>query len=257
MTDSPVYYAENHDPAMHRAIQTARHTFKYFWREIVWDERRIVPALDLATAKIQFSQNINGEEVSEHMWATDLFFDGTTLYGELLNDPEHLANLHAGDQITATLNQLNDWLFVCDGVAHGGFTIQALRAQMGKAERQEHDAAWGIDFGDPEQIWLVRGQETQPENLIEHPMCRNHIQQFAAVLDEEDPSEIDSIGEDGQTMLQRETIAGNGLVVKLLLERGADATLKDEAGNTAADYARIMQWEHILPLFGLPAVCAN
>ena len=257
MTDSPVYYAENHDPAMHRAIQTARHTFKYFWREIVWDERRIVPALDLATAKIQFTQNINGEEVSEHMWVTDLFFDGTTLYGELLNDPEHLANLHAGDNIAVPLSQLSDWLFVCDGIPHGGFTIQALRAQMGEAERQEHDATWGIDFGDPEQIWLVQGQETQPENLIEHPMCRNHIQQFAAVLDEEDPSEIDSMGEDGQTMLQRETIAGNGLVVKLLLERGADATLKDESGNSAADYAQIMQWEHILPLFGLPTAHTN
>ena len=58
-------------------------------------------------------------------------------------------------------------------------------------------------------------------------------------------------------MLQRETIAGNGLAVKLLLERGADAALKDAAGNSAADYAQIMQWEHILPLFGLPAARAN
>ena len=234
--------AENSAPAMHRAIQSARHNFKYFWREVVWDNRRIVPAMEMYAAKIEFTENIGGEEVSEHMWATDLFFDGTTLYGTLVNDPERLTLLHSGDNIAVPLSQLSDWLFVCDGVAHGGFTIQALRAQMSEAERQEHDAAWGINFGDPGQIWLVQGQEAQPENLIEHPMCRN---------------EIDSIGEDGQTMLQRETIAGNGLAVKLLLERGADAALKDAAGNSAADYAQIMQWEHILPLFGLPAARAN
>ena len=116
---------------------------------------------------------------------------------------------------------------------------------------------WGINFGDPGQIWLVQGQEAQPENLIEHPMCRNGIQMLADHLAREAPDEIDSIGEDGQTMLQRETIAGNGLAVKLLLERGADAALKDAAGNSAADYAQIMQWEHILPLFGLPAARAN
>ena len=103
----------------------------------------------------------------------------------------------------------------------------------------------------------MQGQETQPETLIEHPMCRNGIQMLAEHLAQEDPSEIDAIGEDGQTMLQRESIAGNGLAVKLLLERGADATLKDEAGNSAADYARIMQWEHILPLFGLPTARTN
>ena len=257
MTDSPIFYAENSDPAMHRAIQSARHNFKYFWREVVWDNRRIVPALEICAAKIAFSENINGEEVSEHMWATDLFFDGTTLYSTLVNDPERLTQLHSGDNIAVPLGQLSDWLFVCDGVAHGGFTIQALRAQMSEAERQEHDEAWGINFGDSEQIWLVQGQETQPENLIEHPMCRNGIQMLAEHLAQEDPSEIDAIGEDGQTMLQRESIAGNGLAVKLLLERGADATLKDEAGNSAADYARIMQWEHILPLFGLPAARAN
>lgn len=175
MTDSPIFYAENSDPAMHRAIQSARHNFKYFWREIVWDNRRIVPALEICAAKIEFSENINGEEVSEHMWATDLFFDGTTLYGTLVNDPERLTQLHSGDNIAVPLSQLSDWLFVCDGVAHGGFTIQALRAQMSEAERQEHDAAWGINFGDTNQIWLVQGQETQPENLIEHPMCRNGI----------------------------------------------------------------------------------
>ena len=258
MTDSPIFNAENSDPAMHRAIQSARHNFKYFWREIVWDNRRIVPALEIYAAKIAFSENINGEEVGEHMWVGNLFFDGTTLYGTLFNDPERLTQLHSGDNIAVPLSQLSDWLFVCDGVVHGGFTIQALRAQMSEAERQEHDAAWGINFGDSEQIWLVQGQETQPENLIEHPMCRNGIQMLAEHLAQEDSSEIDAIGEDGQTMLlQRESIAGNGLAVKLLLERGADATLKDEAGNTAADYARIIQWEHILPLFGLPAARAN
>jgi uncharacterized protein len=42
---SRVFMFDNSDPEMQRAYENARATFRYFWREIAWERRRIVPAL--------------------------------------------------------------------------------------------------------------------------------------------------------------------------------------------------------------------
>ncbi|MFX8102449.1 DUF2314 domain-containing protein, partial [Acinetobacter baumannii] len=38
------------------AFESAKSTFKYFWRELYWEYRRIVPALELAYVKCAFIQ---------------------------------------------------------------------------------------------------------------------------------------------------------------------------------------------------------
>jgi hypothetical protein len=58
MSDPPsstVVMFDNSDPEMRRAYEQARFTFRYFWRELAWERRRIVPALDLACIKAPFS----------------------------------------------------------------------------------------------------------------------------------------------------------------------------------------------------------
>ena len=40
---SRVYFFEDSDPEMQRAYEQARTTFKYFWREVAWERRRIRP----------------------------------------------------------------------------------------------------------------------------------------------------------------------------------------------------------------------
>ena len=44
--------------------------------------------LDYAMVKICFLDVINGEEVGEHMWVNDVEFDGETIYGTLVNEPD-------------------------------------------------------------------------------------------------------------------------------------------------------------------------
>jgi len=36
------------DPAMQQAYEAAQQSFKYFWRELSWEQRRIVPGVDMA-----------------------------------------------------------------------------------------------------------------------------------------------------------------------------------------------------------------
>ena len=47
---------KNESPEMILAFESAISTFKYFWRELYWEYRRIVPALELAYVKCAFIQ---------------------------------------------------------------------------------------------------------------------------------------------------------------------------------------------------------
>ena len=66
------------DPEMQEAYNQARVTFRYFWREIAWKWRRIVPALHLACVKAPFSGSESVEDHSEveQMWLGSIDFDG-------------------------------------------------------------------------------------------------------------------------------------------------------------------------------------
>ncbi len=60
-----VNWFKNDDPAMQRANDEARSDFRYFWREMAWERRRIVPGLDLACVKVPFSDPPGENETSE------------------------------------------------------------------------------------------------------------------------------------------------------------------------------------------------
>ena len=55
--DSPskVFMFDGEDPDMLEAYQRARSHFRFFWREIIWERHRIVPAFDMACIKAGFS----------------------------------------------------------------------------------------------------------------------------------------------------------------------------------------------------------
>lgn len=65
---SRVLVASSADPEVQRAFASARETFRYFWRELAWEKRRIVKGLDFAYVKAAFS---DGGEV-EHLWRSSI-----------------------------------------------------------------------------------------------------------------------------------------------------------------------------------------
>ena len=168
----PIYFVSSDEDYMQRAFEQARESFRYFWRELYWERRRIVPGLDYAMVKICFLDTINGEELAEH------------------------------------------------------------------------DAAWGLDFGDFNDILVVYEQKEHPENLIEHPMSKNMTEQFENYA-KEHPSVATDADEFGYTQLHHEAIAGNLNLVNLLLKYGADKNARTKSGKTAAEFAEDLGWEHI------------
>lgn len=241
------FSADAEDPEMDAAFQKARETFKYFWRELYWEYHRIVPALEVACVKVIFSQEIDGQEEVEHMWINEVEYDGERITGTLINTPEYLTNIQEGDEVDIPLEQVSDWLFAYDNKSYGGFTIQVLRSEMDDAERADHDKAWGVNFGDYNEVLLVREQKEKPENLVEHPMSINSREGVADFI-KENPDEMEMKDLFGNTTLISETIAGNRTVIEVLKAAGADISATNTVGKTALDYAKQLNWTHIIPL---------
>ena len=257
MSKEITFLADGDDLKMVAAFKKAQETFKYFWRELYWEGHRIVPALDVACVKVAFSQapsfmqKMRGKKgpIVEHMWISEVSFDGDLIQGVLINAPDHLTNIRKGARVEVPLSQISDWLFACMGKTYGGFTVQAMRSAMAGEERAAHDAAWGLDFGDCNDIEIVYQQKQHPENLIEHPMSKNMRASLTDFLKEK-PDQIVCKDEAGYTLLHKNAIAGNLTAVEVLLAAGADKSRKTHSGKTALDFARQLDWPRIVAALG-------
>jgi uncharacterized protein YegJ (DUF2314 family) len=253
---SKVFLFDNDEPEMRAAYRKARDTFRYFCREVAWERRRIVPALDLACVKTPFSDDRrtsrNDDEPDvEQMWLDEVDFDGRTVTGVLLNSPNWLKTVKAGDAAHRTLAEITDWMYAVDGEVYGAFTVNLMRARMSPRERKDHDKAWGLDFGDPTRVRLVPrkkdwfsqdGAETQ-----EHPMSMA----MAPSLEEElrkRPTMVRDADDRGWTLLHHTALAGSTAPVRVLLEAGADPNAKTGDGRTPLQLAESLGWTRVVAL---------
>ena len=133
---SKVFMFDDSDPEMQKAYENARATFRYFWRELAWERRRIVPGLDLACVKAPFSDGdratpTQGNPEVEQMWLENVDFDGQFVSGALLNAPNWLKSVKAGDSARMPLDQISDWMYAINGVVFGAYTVNLMRSRMG------------------------------------------------------------------------------------------------------------------------------
>ena len=259
---SKVFMFDNSDPDMQEAYRKAQATFRYFWREVSWERRRIVPALDLACVKAPFSDGERAQKSQEHpdvehMWMSEVDFDGQFVSGVLLNSPSWLKTVKEGDSARFPLDEISDWMYAINGEVFGAYTVNLMRSRMGKRERKEHDDAWGLNFGDPNTIrigpepkkgGLLKGcfgtKETETE---EHPMSAN----MAASLKDslaKNPSMVRTKSDRGWTLLHQETLAGSTATVKVLVDAGADVNAVTDHGMTPLGLAKALGWEKVAAL---------
>ncbi|MGQ3825074.1 DUF2314 domain-containing protein [Pseudomonas alliivorans] len=268
MTEQIIYGVEGESADFKAAVASAHRTFKFFWRELSWEQRRIVKALDMAAVKVSFatdSTDPDGPSV-ENMWVTDIGFDGHTLTGVLMNEPRWVSQLSSGDPVSVPLAHVNDWMYVCGGRVYGGFTIDALRSGMSREERAAHDQAWGLDFGEAGRVALVPpangkapvlfnrplngradGKALDKLERTEHPMALN-VQSTVEQGLRDDPSLISDYDDGGWQLLHREALAGNCNFVITLLYMGADAAALNSQGKSALMLARLAGWPRLVEL---------
>lgn len=264
MSDAQIYWFEGDDPEMAAASRRARDGFRYFWRELSWEYRRIVPGLDLASVKIAFTDPLPPGSLEqptvEHMWIGEVMFDGKRVRGRLLNSPNKLTSVAEGDRIEVAFERVGDWMYVLSGRVYGAFTVNLIRSRMSPAERRAHDQAWGFDFGDPADIQLVPVWGAKPGVLgrlfgktgsanpdAEHPMSVNMGPSLQATL-EKDPSLLSHRDEDGFTMLHHLALGGSADGVRIALAFGADRAARTVHELRPIDLAQRMGWSRVVAL---------
>ncbi|WP_395738822.1 DUF2314 domain-containing protein [Prosthecobacter sp.] len=258
-----IFMFDAEDPEMQKAYRSARETFRYFWRELAWEQRRIVPGLDMAMVKVPFTDGprTDGNSEHEHMWVGDVMFDGDSITGTLLNAPKWLTSVRKGQAVSVPFSSITDWMMTAGGRAYGGHTVNLMRARMDRSARAQHDQAWGLDFGDPSDIQIeIHRQPKAKKGLFaglfgkaspqasasfsDHPMCVNMLPKVEAQL-KADPSLASFIDDQGWTMLHHEALAGNLGIVTLLLRYGADPAARTPSGYTAAELAKKVGWSEV------------
>lgn len=273
-SENPIFTSPSEDADMEKAATRARQTFRYFWREMSWEQRRIIPGLELAAVKASFSdppeiraQNPDALEV-EHMWLIDVEYDGRKIQGTLINSPHSLQSVSEGDHVSFSGKQLCDWMYVIAGDVYGGFTVDLMRSRMSAGERKQHDRAWGFDFGEVGMVDLVPpdyvgdapkkkgffsrfgGSEATPQDYAkvaasEHPMSVNmresldeSLQQNAEMLSDSD--------ENGFTLFHQLCLAGSWDGVDVCLKHGANPKQPTKNGMTPYALAKCLGWKRVM-----------
>ncbi|NEO87189.1 MAG: DUF2314 domain-containing protein [Spirulina sp. SIO3F2] len=254
MNDAPIYFAE-FNQAMVRASEMARQTFKYFWRELSWEYRRIIPGLEIAAIKMPFPvpEGVADAPEVEQMWIGEIEFDGETITGVLLNKPQWLDSIGAGEAVAMHWGDMSDWMYAINGQVYGAYTVNVMRSQMTPSELAQHDAAWGLEFGDPTVIQVTSATQVRlQDNAVlddvaepEHPMSENMTEQIKQAL-AENPTMATTVDESGWSLLHREALAGNLTPVRILLQYGADPTAPNVKGESTIDLAQKMNWPRIV-----------
>ena len=277
MTQSPVFHSPSDDPAMEQAAVKARQTFRFFWRETAWERRRIIPGLNVAAVKAAFSDPPEMREKNpdtldvENMWLNDVDFDGRTVYGTLLNNPETLQSVSEGEKVEIPPSRVVDWMYViATGAVCGGFTIDLIRSRMGPRERKQHDDAWGMEFGEvgivdvvPREFLGEDGPKkkgifsmfSKPAPLVpqdyvalaalEHPMSVNMRDSLDKAL-QENPEFLTEPDERGFTFLHQLALAGSLDGVDVCIKHGAKVKQPAKNGMTPLMLAKCLGWTKVM-----------
>jgi uncharacterized protein YegJ (DUF2314 family) len=92
---------------------------------------------------------IDGDKC-EHLWINHVSYDGKKFHGTIDNRPLDVKNVHLGERVSLTPQQVSDWMFVKDGRLIGGYTTRILYARLSPAQRAEFDQQ--ADFKIEEKI---------------------------------------------------------------------------------------------------------
>lgn len=127
-TDTVKYIA--HDDELEAASQRAREQLPAL-RDIV--QRGLKPG-ELVQVKLPFATPDGG---NEWMWVEVLRWNGDTIEGVLSNEPFNIPDLHAGQRVQGSMNDVFDYLYQrADGEIEGNETTEIILRMQGEESRR-------------------------------------------------------------------------------------------------------------------------
>jgi uncharacterized protein YegJ (DUF2314 family) len=119
------------DKAMDQAVTTARESLGFFLAAL--------QAKKPDTGEFEVKKCfIVGDKV-EHIWIRDVNWDGKAFHGRVDNKPLEVGNVHLGERVSVTPEDLTDWMFVKEGKLMGGFTMRVLYSRLSPEEKAEFE----------------------------------------------------------------------------------------------------------------------
>lgn len=124
-----VYTVESEDEAMNKAVKKAIKTFPEFLKAF--------NTPDSSNGNFTVKRKFAYDDGFEHMWLTDLHYEGDKLIGILDSDPVHISWIKPGDSLEIKIDSVSDWMYIRNNRLVGGYTIRVLHDKMSEAEKKE------------------------------------------------------------------------------------------------------------------------
>lgn len=136
--DSSVVAVNSNDPGMKTAISKARASSGQLIAALA---ARPPGATDFAIKKM--FRDANG---TEHIWLTNIHYNGKKFTGEVGNKPEIVQYVKLGEKESVERDEITDWMYVQKGKLMGGYSIRLLRDRASPEERKKMDASVPFQF---------------------------------------------------------------------------------------------------------------
>jgi len=122
-------WRDRNDTSLNPAIAEARKTLPLFWVKV--DTRP--SGFSEPSIKVGFPTQHGG---IEFLWISVERHTAVEAWGEVLNRPEDLPNVHEGQQVRVPNSKITDWSYVKGGKMFGQFTTRVLN-KMDERMRRE------------------------------------------------------------------------------------------------------------------------
>jgi uncharacterized protein YegJ (DUF2314 family) len=130
-SEPPVTAFKDDDKQMNAAMERARQTLDEFITQL----QKPKESQTYFSVKGRFEE----EGKVEHIWLSDVRFDGTQFTGKLGNTPKHFKRIALGSPCTVPMARVSDWMIIEDGRLLGGTTIRVARSRKTGEEREKFD----------------------------------------------------------------------------------------------------------------------
>lgn len=121
------------DADMNAAIAEARHTTDAFLQILTSPKTN---QTDFSAKRPYRTKDGSG---NEHIWISDLSYDGKLLHGTVGDKPLNIPDLKFNEAVAFPPAELSDWMYLEDHKVVGGYTIRVLRKHMPANEAAEFD----------------------------------------------------------------------------------------------------------------------
>lgn len=138
-----VVYYDDSDDLMNRGIAKAKATYAEFLTAL--------EAKDPASTGFSVKKPFEAREGKEHLWISDVAWDGKKFTGTVGNEPVNVPGLALGQAVEVKPEELSDWMYILDGKLYGGYTIRVMMGEYPPEERKAIEQQMGftvpeIDF---------------------------------------------------------------------------------------------------------------